>query len=219
MKAPCRISCGRAVDARGRAAGRRDGSGRSTAAPPLVRRGPGDDRAHAGAARPAGLDDQRARSALRFLEQQVDQASGEIAGTDKTNESLRGETAVLSDQIEDLSRDRDRLTGEVGNGVRRAASRAASDLRRRSTRSDRQASCRQSRATQAGQATASSLDAKAAEPTSAQQPRAAETDCSRPGRPAEAGETPLPSGAGRSCSGRQPWNAESRPSAAIRTPS
>ena len=34
--------------------------------------------------------------ALRFLEQQVDQAAGEIAGTGKTNESLRGETAALS---------------------------------------------------------------------------------------------------------------------------
>ena len=37
--------------------------------------------------------------ALRFLEQQVDQASGEIAGTGKTNESLRGEAAALSDQL------------------------------------------------------------------------------------------------------------------------
>ena len=53
-------------------------------------------------------------TALRFLEQQVDQATGEIAGSDKTNELLRGETAVLSDQVEDMSRDRDRLTGEVG---------------------------------------------------------------------------------------------------------
>jgi chemotaxis protein MotB len=51
--------------------------------------------------------------ALRFLEQQVDQAAGEIAGTGKTNESLRGETAVLSDQLEGVSRDRDRLTSEV----------------------------------------------------------------------------------------------------------
>jgi chemotaxis protein MotB len=51
--------------------------------------------------------------ALRFLEQQVDQAAGEIAGTGKTNESLRGETAALSDQLEGLSRDRDRLTSEA----------------------------------------------------------------------------------------------------------
>ena len=52
--------------------------------------------------------------ALRFLEQQVDQATGEIAGTGKTNESLRGETAVLSNQIDGLSRDRQRLAGEAG---------------------------------------------------------------------------------------------------------
>lgn len=52
--------------------------------------------------------------ALRFLEQQVDQATGEIAGTGKTNEALRGETAVLSDQVDGLSRDRERLTGEAG---------------------------------------------------------------------------------------------------------
>ena len=58
-------------------------------------------------------------AALRFLEQQVDQASGQLTGSDKTDESLRGETAVLSNQIEDISRDRDRLTGEVGQ--RRAA--------------------------------------------------------------------------------------------------
>jgi chemotaxis protein MotB len=51
--------------------------------------------------------------ALRFLEQQVDQAAGEIGGAGKTNESLRGETAALSDQLEGLSRDRDRLTSEV----------------------------------------------------------------------------------------------------------
>ncbi len=52
--------------------------------------------------------------ALRFLERQVDQASGEIAGTGKTNEALRGETAVLSDQLQDLSRRRDQLQGEFG---------------------------------------------------------------------------------------------------------
>jgi chemotaxis protein MotB len=52
--------------------------------------------------------------ALRFLEQQVEQASGEIAGTGKTNESLRGEAAALSSQVEDLSRRRDELQGEVG---------------------------------------------------------------------------------------------------------
>ncbi len=52
--------------------------------------------------------------ALRFLEQQVDQASGEIAGTGKTNESLRGEAAALSTQVEDLSRRRDELQGQVG---------------------------------------------------------------------------------------------------------
>ena len=52
--------------------------------------------------------------ALRFLEQQVDQASGEIAGTGKTNEALRGEAAALSSQLEDLSRRRDELQGEVG---------------------------------------------------------------------------------------------------------
>jgi chemotaxis protein MotB len=52
--------------------------------------------------------------ALRFLEQQVDQASGEITGAGKTNESLRGEAAALSHQLEDLSRRRDQLQGEVG---------------------------------------------------------------------------------------------------------
>ena len=60
--------------------------------------------------------------ALQFLEMQIDQAAGEIAGTGKTNESLRGETAVLSDQINGLSRDRDRLTGEAGE---HAAAQAA----------------------------------------------------------------------------------------------
>lgn len=53
-------------------------------------------------------------NALRFLEQQIEQATGQITGTDKTNESLRGETAALSNQVEDISRDRDRLTGEIG---------------------------------------------------------------------------------------------------------
>ena len=52
--------------------------------------------------------------ALRFLEQQVNQASGEIAGTGKANESLRGEAAALSDQLLDLTRRRDQLQGEVG---------------------------------------------------------------------------------------------------------
>ena len=52
--------------------------------------------------------------ALKFLEQQVDQASGEIAGTGQTNEALRGEAAALSRQLEDLSRHRDELQGEVG---------------------------------------------------------------------------------------------------------
>ena len=52
--------------------------------------------------------------ALKFLEQQVDQASGEIAGTGQTNEALRGEAAALSRQLEDLSKHRDQLQGEVG---------------------------------------------------------------------------------------------------------
>jgi chemotaxis protein MotB len=52
--------------------------------------------------------------ALRFLEQQVEQATGEIAGTDQTNEALRGEAAALSRQVEDLSRRRDELQGQVG---------------------------------------------------------------------------------------------------------
>ena len=52
--------------------------------------------------------------AMRFLEQQVEQASGEIAGTGKTNEALRGEAAALSSQLQDLSRRRDELQGEVG---------------------------------------------------------------------------------------------------------
>lgn len=52
-------------------------------------------------------------TALRFLEQQIEQATGQITGTDRTNESLRGETAALSNQVEDISRDRDRLTGEI----------------------------------------------------------------------------------------------------------
>ena len=43
-------------------------------------------------------------------EQQIEQATGQITGTDRTNESLRGETAALSNQVEDISRDRDRLT-------------------------------------------------------------------------------------------------------------
>ena len=41
--------------------------------------------------------------ALRFLAKQVEQATGEIAGTGKTNESLTGQTAVLSKQLQDLS--------------------------------------------------------------------------------------------------------------------
>ncbi len=53
-------------------------------------------------------------AALRFLEQQVEQATGQIAGSGRTNESLRGETALLSDQVEDISRDRDRLNDEAG---------------------------------------------------------------------------------------------------------
>jgi chemotaxis protein MotB len=61
-------------------------------------------------------------TALRFLEQQVDQATGEIAGTGKTNESLRGETAVLSNQLDGVSRDRERLAGEADE---RAAALAA----------------------------------------------------------------------------------------------
>ena len=52
--------------------------------------------------------------ALRFLEQQVEQATGEIAGTDQTNDALRGEAAALSRQVEDLSRRRDELQGQVG---------------------------------------------------------------------------------------------------------
>ena len=52
--------------------------------------------------------------ALQFLEQQVEKASGEIAGTGKTNESLRGEAASLADRMDDLSQDRERLRGEVG---------------------------------------------------------------------------------------------------------
>ena len=87
--------------------------------PPFVRRGPGDDRAHAGSgstgwARPPAsamapaLSRTTGRSGLR-----PDHRHG------KTNELLRGETAVLSNQIDDISRDRDRLTGEVDQ--RRAA--------------------------------------------------------------------------------------------------
>ena len=52
--------------------------------------------------------------ALRFLEEQVEQATGEITGTGETNAALHGETAALADRLEDLSRDRDQLEGEVG---------------------------------------------------------------------------------------------------------
>lgn len=52
--------------------------------------------------------------ALRFLAKQVEQATGEIAGSGKTNESLTGQTAVLSEQLQDLSRARDALQGQVG---------------------------------------------------------------------------------------------------------
>jgi chemotaxis protein MotB len=52
--------------------------------------------------------------ALRFLEQQIDQAAGQITGTGQANEALRGETAGLASRLEDLARDRDRLTSEAG---------------------------------------------------------------------------------------------------------
>ena len=53
--------------------------------------------------------------ALEFLSQQVDKAAGQISGTGQTNDSLRGQTAVLSDQVEGLSAERDRLAGEAQN--------------------------------------------------------------------------------------------------------
>ena len=52
--------------------------------------------------------------ALEFLRQQVEQATGEISGSGKTNEALRGEAAVLADRVQDLSADRDKLQGQVG---------------------------------------------------------------------------------------------------------
>jgi chemotaxis protein MotB len=62
-------------------------------------------------------------SALRFLEQQVEQAAGEIAGSGEATEALRGEAAALSTRLQDLARDRDRLSGEAG--VRSTALEAA----------------------------------------------------------------------------------------------
>jgi len=52
--------------------------------------------------------------ALQFLQQQVEQATGEIAGTGRTYDALRGEAATLADKVEDLSADREKLRGEVG---------------------------------------------------------------------------------------------------------
>ena len=52
--------------------------------------------------------------ALQFLQQQVEQATGEIAGTGKTYDALRGEAATLADKVQDLSADREKLRGEVG---------------------------------------------------------------------------------------------------------
>jgi chemotaxis protein MotB len=51
--------------------------------------------------------------ALKFLSDQVDKAAGQISGTGETNDSLRGQTAVLSDQLTGLSAERDRLAGEA----------------------------------------------------------------------------------------------------------
>jgi uncharacterized coiled-coil protein SlyX len=53
-------------------------------------------------------------AALRFLEQQVDQAAGQITGTGQANEALRGEAAALSTRMEDLGRDRERLSRAAG---------------------------------------------------------------------------------------------------------
>jgi chemotaxis protein MotB len=64
--------------------------------------------------------------ALQFLERQVEAATGEIAGNGKTAESLRGETAVLSDKLQDVSRARDQLEGEAGE---RGAALAALESR------------------------------------------------------------------------------------------
>ena len=64
----------------------------------VVRRGPGDDRAHAGQAGPAGRAPPR--SATRPCGSWTSRSSrptGEIAGTGKTNELLTGQTAVLSE--------------------------------------------------------------------------------------------------------------------------
>jgi chromosome segregation ATPase len=52
--------------------------------------------------------------ALRFLEQQVDAAAGQITGTGQTNEALRGEAAALSTRMEELGRDREQLSRTAG---------------------------------------------------------------------------------------------------------
>lgn len=59
--------------------------------------------------------------ALRFLEQQIDAAAGQIAGSGQTNEALRGEAAGLATRLEDLARDRDRLNSEAGEQSSRLA--------------------------------------------------------------------------------------------------
>jgi chromosome segregation ATPase len=64
-------------------------------------------------------------AALRFLEQQVDQAAGQITGTGQANEALRGEAATLSTRMEDLGRDRERLSREAGEQAASADQLAA----------------------------------------------------------------------------------------------
>jgi chemotaxis protein MotB len=99
--------------------------------------------------------------ALRFLEQQIDQAAGQIAGSGQTNQALRGEAAGLSSQLLDLARDRDRLTSEAGErdgklaelearlaAVERAGSESAKAADERAARAEAEAEARRGQVTQ-----------------------------------------------------------------------
>jgi chemotaxis protein MotB len=51
--------------------------------------------------------------ALGFLTEQVEKAAGQVKGAGQTNDSLRGQTATLSDELEGTRAERDRLAGEA----------------------------------------------------------------------------------------------------------
>jgi chemotaxis protein MotB len=51
--------------------------------------------------------------ALGFLTEQVEKAAGQVKGAGQTNDSLRGQTATLSDELAGARAERDRLAGEA----------------------------------------------------------------------------------------------------------